>query len=195
MPEAAPSTTRYNGISQSPERIKEGHKQKKHSGPKAKGLDSTWFMILSYAWTNKWKRWSRYQPLSLIEIWWTSIKIHNVLQWFGSFSHIGHCNSARDIKLKQLTWICNKWWLGKGTVQKLIWTIAIWEDMCHDGSMGLVVFYLHLVDLYGKLAGKICQSHDPMGVLNFRSCRLGKIAISPHWYRTCTCTVVRNGRI
>lgn len=29
VPEAAPSTTRYNGISQSPERIKEGHKQEK----------------------------------------------------------------------------------------------------------------------------------------------------------------------
>ena len=28
MPEAAPSTTKYNGISQAPEHIKEGHKQK-----------------------------------------------------------------------------------------------------------------------------------------------------------------------
>lgn len=43
VPEAAPSTTRYNGISQSPERIllKKVTSKKKHSGPEAKGLDST----------------------------------------------------------------------------------------------------------------------------------------------------------
>ena len=136
--------------------LKKVTSKNKHSEPEAKGLDSTWFMILSYAWTNKyWKRWSRYQPLSLIEIWWTSIEIHNVLQWFGSFSHMGHCNSARDMKLKQLTWIRNKWWLGKVTVQKLIWTTAIWEDMSHRiHGIGIFNLYLHLVDFYGKLAGK-----------------------------------------